>query len=110
MDWGASARPAIRSLADSLVATDDPVRQEAICRTLAGLRANFKELPTECIVQRVRDAAVRSAAAHCLLLCLCPKEFAPAAAVVRQRFAASEAALKAVLSQTYKTLTGAELA
>lgn len=106
---GESAKPAARQLAEALVATDDPVRQEAICRTLVAIRAGFKELPVQYVVQRVRDAAVRSAAAHCLLLCLCPKEFAPAATIVRQRFVASEAALKAVLAQTYKTLTGTEL-
>ncbi len=106
---GETAKPAARQLAEALVVTDDPVRQEAICRTLTAIRAGFKELPAQAVVQRVRDAAVRSAAAHCLLLCLCPKEFAPAATVVRQRFAASEAVLKPVLAQTYKTLTGTEL-
>jgi hypothetical protein len=58
----------------------------------------------------VQSAPDRSTAAHCMLLCLHPKEFAKAATLVQQRFTAAGDALRSALAQTYKTLTGNELA
>jgi len=106
---GESAKPIARQLGEVLIATEDPARQEALCRALLTLRPAHRDLPAACIVQRVQQAGGRSAAAHCLLLCLCPKEFASAAPIVRQRFAIADPALKAVLAQTFKTLTATEL-
>ena len=109
-DLGEAARPVARQIADLLVATNDPAREELLCRTLVRLRAPLRELPAQHILQRVAGAPDRSAAAHCLLLCLYPKELEAAAAVVRQRLGMASSALKQILLQVYKTLTGVELA
>ncbi|MFZ4480424.1 MAG: hypothetical protein ACOYNZ_11100 [Rhodoferax sp.] len=108
-ELGETARPAARHVAEMLVATEDPVREELLCRTLVKLRPAKRELPLDRVLQRLRDAPDRAAAAHCMLLCLYPKEFARAGAVLNQRFAVAADALRRVLSQTHKTLTGFEL-
>lgn len=109
-DLGETARPVARQIANLLVATDDPVQEELLCQTLVRLRPPLRELPAQHIVQRVAGAPDRSAAAHCLLLCLYPKEFQAAAAVVRQRLGVASSALRQILLQVYKTLTGVDLA
>jgi hypothetical protein len=106
---GESARAASGSIAQMLVSTDDPAREELLCRTLVRLRAPAKEVPIARVLQRVQGAPDRSTAAHCMLLCLHPKEFAQASTVVRQRFLAAGDALQKALAQTYKTLTGMDL-
>lgn len=107
---GETAQPAAKGLARTLAATDDPAREELLCRTLVQLRAAAVDLPQARIAQRVQSAPDRSAAAHCMLLCLHPKEFAQAAATVQQRFVAAGEGLQKVLAQTYQTLTGTGLA
>jgi hypothetical protein len=106
---GESAQAAAPGIAQMLVETEDPVREELLCRTLVRLRTPVQVIPLARVLQRVRSAPERSTAAHCLLLCLHPKEFAQAAALVRQRFQAAGQALQKTLAQTYKTLTGTEL-
>ncbi len=109
-DLGEAARPVARQIADLLVATDDPAREELLCRTLVRLKPLLRELPGQHIVQRVANAPDRSAAAHCLLLCLYPKDFQVAAAVVRQRLDVASNALRRILLKVYQTLTGVDLA
>jgi hypothetical protein len=106
---GEAARPAARSIAQMLAATDEPAREELLCRTLVRLRSSAGDLPIARVLQRVQSAPDRSTAAHCMLLCLHPKEFAQAAAVVQQRWQAAGEALQKALAQTHKTLTGTEL-
>jgi hypothetical protein len=106
---GESARAASGSLAQMLAATDDPAREELLCRTLVRLRSPAKQVPIARVLQRVQSAPDRSTAAHCMLLCLHPKEFAQASTVVRQRCLEAGDALQQALAQTYKTLTGTEL-
>jgi hypothetical protein len=106
---GETARPAAKSLGQMLAATDDPAREELLCRTLVRLRPPAKDVPIACVLQRVQSAPDRSTAAHCMLLCLHPKEFAQAATTVQHRCLAAGDALQKVLAQTYKTLTGTEL-
>jgi predicted nucleic acid-binding protein len=106
---GESARPAATRIAQMLAATDDPAREELLCRTLLRLRSPAKDVPIARVLQRVQSAPDRSTAAHCMLLCLHPKEFGQAATVVRQRGLAAGDALQKALAQTYKTLTGTEL-
>lgn len=108
-DLGVLARPVARDIAELLVASDDPDREELLCRTLVRLQPSYRDVPAAHVLQRLVSAPDRGAAAHCMLLCLHPKEFAQAAALVRQRFAAAADALKQVLSQTHKTLTGSDL-
>ncbi len=108
-ELGETARPAVRHVAEMLVATEDPAREELLCRTLVKLRPTQRDLPLDRVLQRLRDGPDRAAAAHCMLLCLHPKEFARAGAVLSQRFAVAADALRRVLSQTHKTLTGFEL-
>ena len=106
---GEAARPAGKRIAQMLVATDDPAREELLCRTLVRLRSPARDLPVARVMQRVQAAPDRSTAAHCMLLCLHPKEFPQAATIVRQRCLAAGEALYKALAQTYKTLTGTEL-
>lgn len=108
-ELGAMARPVARNIAQLLVATDDPAREELLCRTLVRLQPAHSDVPVGHALQRIVNAPDRGAAAHCMLLCLHPKEFAQAATVVRQRFGAATDALRQVLSQTHKTLTGVDL-
>lgn len=106
---GETARPAARAIAQMLTVTDDPAREELLCRTLVRLRSPAREVPIARVLQRVQNAPDRSAAAHCLLLCLHPKDFAQAATVVRQRCTTASKALRDALAQTYKILAGTEL-
>ena len=108
-DLGEAARPVARQIADLLVATDDPAREELLCRTLVRLRPPHRDLPARHVVQRVSSGLDRGAAANCMLLCLHPRDFAAAAAVVRQRFEVASNALQQVLSQVHRTLTGVGL-
>jgi hypothetical protein len=108
-DLGETARPVARRIAELLLATNDPAREELICRTLVKLRPAHRDVPIGHVLQRVASAPDRGTAAHCMLLCLHPKEFAQAATVIRQRFVVSADALKQVLSQTHKVLTGGDL-
>lgn len=108
-ELGESAQPAAKSVAQMLAQTDDPAREELLCRTLVRLRPAAKDVPIARVLQRVQSAPDRGTAAHCMLLCLHPREFAQAATVVKQRFEAAGEALRQALRQTYKTLTGTEL-
>jgi len=108
-EMGETARPAARQIAQMLTLANDPAHDELLCRTLVKLRAAFSDLPAAHIVQRVAQAPDRGAAACCMLLCLHPKEFAKAAAIVKDRFLVAGEALQQVLSLTYKTLTGTGL-
>ena len=108
-ELGEVAHPAVCHVAEMLVATADPVREELLCRTLVKLRPAQRDLPLDRVLQRLREAPDRAAAAHCMLLCLYPNEFARAGAVLSQRFSVASNALRRVLSQTHKTLTGIEL-
>lgn len=106
---GELAKPVARDVAALLLSTEDAAREELLCRTLVALRSQHGDLPVKRVLQRVIEGPARSAAAHCMLLCLHPKEFAPAAPAVRQRFSTATAALQQVLSQTHKTLVGVAL-
>lgn len=106
---GEHARPAGTAIAQLLAATEDPAREELLCRTLVQMRLQARDVPIARVLQRVQGAPDRSTAAHCMLLCLHPKEFGQAAAAVQQRFQGAGEALRDALAQTYKTLTGTEL-
>ncbi len=108
-DLGETATLAAPSVAQMLLATDDPAREELLCRTLVRLRVAQRDVPLVRALQRVAEAPERGAAAHCMLLCLYPREFNKAALVVRRRFELATDALRPVLSRTHKTLSGVEL-
>ncbi len=108
-ELGEAAQPQANAVAQMLSATDDPAREEKLCRTLLRLKPGPKDLPMAHVLQRVESAPDRACAAHCMLLCLHPKDFAPAAVVVRKRHALASSALQKVLSQVHKTLVGTEL-
>ncbi len=108
-DLGETATSAAPSVAQMLLVTDDPPREELLCRTLVKLRPAQRDVPLGRVLQRVAEAPERGAAAHCMLLCLYPREFARAALVVRRRFELATEALRPVLSQTHKALSGVEL-
>ncbi len=103
---GDAAQSAAAELGKSLALMDDPDREESMCRVMVSIRARENDVPLARVVQRIQAGPERSAAAHCMLLCLHPKRFAPAAKVVAERYAAAGDALKAALLQTHKTLLG----
>jgi hypothetical protein len=109
-ELGAAAQHAAKSVAQMLLTTDDPAREELLCRTLLRLKPSAKDLPLARILQRVENAPDRACAAHCMLLGLHAKDFAPAAAVVSKRFALASAPLGKILSQVHQALAGTELA
>ncbi len=108
-ELGQATQPTAKAVAQMLLATDEPAREEALCRTLLRLKPAAKDLPVARVLQRVESAPDRACAAHCLLLCLHAKDFAPAAAVVSKRYALAGAPLQKILSQTHQALTGAGL-
>lgn len=106
---GESAQSAAAELGSALVTMDDPEREEATCRVLVSIRAKEKDVPLARVVARVQAGPDRSAAAHCMLLCLHATPFATTAKTVRDRYAIASEALKPALSQTHMTLTGIKL-
>ena len=109
-ELGENIKPAAPAVAQMLTTTDDPAREELLCRTLVRLRPAARDIPLARVLLRVKEGPDRSVAAHGMLLCLHPKEFRQAAPVIAQRHAVAGEALQPVLAQAYKTLTGVELA
>lgn len=109
-ELGESVKPSAPAVAQMLTTTDDPAREELLCRTLVRLRPGARDIPLARVLLRLKDGPDRSVAAHCMLLCMHPKEFRQAAAAVAQRHAGAQEALQQALAQAYKTLTGIELA
>ncbi len=96
-------------LGRALESTDDPEREEALCRVLVQLRPSAGQLPFKRMVARVAGAPDRAVAAHCMLLTLHAKEFAAAARALTLRFADAGEALRKVLSKTHELLTGSPI-
>lgn len=106
---GEAGQAAAPELGTALIGMDDPERQEATCRALMAVRAREKDVPLPTVLTRVQMGTDRSAAAHCMLLCLHAKAFAAAAKVVRERHAIASVALRPTLSQTHLALAGTKL-
>ncbi len=106
---GENARSAIPDLVKSLVATDEPEREEGICRVLLPLRLQANDVPLPRVLNRIERAPDRAVAAHCLLLSLHAKSFTSAAKVVAARFATSGEALQRVLDEVHHQLVGKRL-
>lgn len=103
---GSGARRAAPELARALSACDDPAQEEALCRALVQIGAEASVLPLDRVQARIASAPDRSAAAHCLLVCMHPKLFATLAPLIAARHVQASAALQAVLAQTHQTLCG----
>ena len=103
---GEAAQSAAPELGKALAVLDDPEREESMCRVMVSIRAKEQDVPLARVVQRIQTGPDRSAAAHCMLLCLHPKRFAPAAKIVAERHAVAGETLKVALAQTHKTLVG----
>lgn len=103
---GDAAQSAAPELGKALALIDDPEREESMCRAMVSIRAKENDVPLARVVQRIQSGPEHSATAHCMLLCLHPKRFAPAAKIVAERYAGAGDALKAALAQTHKTLVG----
>ncbi|MEO7640708.1 MAG: hypothetical protein ABI919_02675 [Ramlibacter sp.] len=108
-ELGESVRSCAQQVAQLLTTTDDPAREELLCRTLVRLHAAARDIPLARVLLRLKDGPDRSVAAHCMLLCLHPKDFRQAAVAIVQRHGGAGEALQQTLSQTHKTLTGTEL-
>jgi len=106
---GETAQPAAESLGQALQNVDEPAREEAVCRTLVSVRAKERDVPIARVLDRIQNGPERSAAAHCMLLCLHAKQFSRGAAVVARRYSIASEALKPTLEQTYLTLTGQKI-
>ncbi|MDW8311716.1 MAG: hypothetical protein RMK02_03130 [Burkholderiales bacterium] len=101
---------ALRSELLALLArTDDPAREEALCRLLVGLDPRGTELPLERMMQRIASGPERAVAAHCLLAAAQAEAARPLAALIEQRFATGTPALRPVLSATHEQLVGRPL-
>ncbi len=103
---GEVANTATRAIADRLVTTTDPALEEALCRAFVRARGEAQNVPLPYVLKRIADAPDRAVAAHCMLLGMHPKAFSSAVIVLQQRFASAGDALKAVLTQTHKLLSG----
>lgn len=103
-------RPAVAALVEQLVNTDDPEREDELCRTLLELKITDREVPLPRTLQRIESGPEKAVVAHCIFLSLHRKAFSRAAPVVAKRFARASDALKLVLGPVYEMLTGQQLA
>ena len=108
---GELARAAIPGLVKLLVTTDEPEREDALCRALLELKIADREVPIARVVQRIESGPDQSVVAHCIFLSLHRKPFARLAPVVAARFvhASTTEGLKLVLDAVYEMLTGKTL-
>lgn len=107
---GESAAPAIPGLVAALCESENPEREEVLCRALLALKIRFNDVPFARVLQRVANAPDRAVAAHCLLLAMHAKSLASAAKVVAARHAVSAPALQRVLDELHRQLVGKPLA
>ncbi len=108
---GEGARAAIPGLVKQLVATDDPEREDALCKALLELKITDREVPIARVVQRVESGPDQSVVAHCVFLSLHRKPFARLAPIVAARFAHATTSepLKLVLDAVHEMLAGTVL-
>ena len=106
---GELAKNAIPGLVQALSQTDNPAREEAICRALLPMKAKSSDVPLPRVLQRIEAGPDRAVAAHCLLLSFHAKAFAAAAPIVAKRYATSVDALKRVLDELHHQLVGKRL-
>ncbi len=107
---GEAGKSAVPGLIEALGRTDNPEREEAICRALLRLRVNANDVPLPRVLKRIESGPDRAVAAHCLLLSFHAKSFAATSRIVAGRFQISGDALRAVLDAVHHQLVGAHLA
>ena len=105
-ELGEAAQSQAATLAQCLPRTDDPEREELLCRTLVQLRCPWHALPLAHVLQRIAQGPERAAATHCLLLALHPREAAQAVPLLSRRHAQASLALRPALAATCKALGG----
>ncbi len=106
---GEGARSAIPGLVQALGQTEEPEREEALCRALVALRAAADDIALPRTLQRIEHGPDRVVAAHALLLSLHAKAFARTASVVAVRHSKSSVALQSVLNELHFQLAGTRL-
>ena len=106
---GESAATAIHGLVAALCESENPEREEALCRALLALKIRFSDVPLARVLHRVATAPDRAVAAHCLLLAMHAKSLASASKVVAARHADSAPALQLVLDELHQQLVGKRL-
>lgn len=106
---GEAARDTIPVLVQALSKSDDPIREEAICRALLLLKFRASDVPLPRVVQRIESGTDRAVAAHALLVSVHAKSFAAVAPVVAKRYPGSGDALKRVLDELHNQLVGKRL-
>jgi hypothetical protein len=107
---GESAKPVVPKLSQALLGSDDPVREEALCRALLLIKFRVNDVPLPRVMQRIETGPDRAVAAHALLLSVHAKSFAAAAPIIATRYATSGDALKRVLDELHHQLVGKRLA
>lgn len=103
---GESGKAAISGLVECLRKTENPEREEAICRALLAMKISPNDVPLPRLLERIEKAPDRAVAAHCLLISLHAKSFAAASRVVAARFHVSGEALQRVLDEVHSQLVG----
>ncbi|MBL8310070.1 MAG: hypothetical protein JNL19_06595 [Burkholderiales bacterium] len=106
---GPRAVAAADGLGQALAATQDPESEEALCRALVQIKAPPDAVRFQHSAARIANGPDRSAAAHCMLLCLHPSSSSSAAAIIASKFETATDALRPVLASTFKVLSGREL-
>ena len=106
---GDLGRPAVSALIEQLVNTDDPEREDELCRTLLELKITEREVPLPRTLERIESGPEKSAIAYCIFLSLHRKAFARTAPIVAKRFTTASDALKLVLGPVYEMLAGQPL-
>ena len=106
---GTLGRPAVPLLVEQLINTDDPEREDLLCRALLQLEITEREVPLTRALQRIECGPDKTVFAHCIFLSMYRESFARAAPVLAKRFTTSSEALKPLLDAVYKMLTGRQL-
>lgn len=107
---GEAAKPFIPALVRALLCSDDPIREEALCRALLAMKLHSNEVPLPRVLQRIELGPDRAVAAHALLLSFHAESFAAAAPVISKRHGVSGDGLKRVLDELHHQLVGKRLA
>jgi hypothetical protein len=108
---GDRAQAAVPGLVKQLESTEDPEREDALCKTLLELKITDREVPIARVVQRIESGPDQSVVAHCIFLSLHRKPFARLAPIVAARFAHASTSepLKLVLDAVHEMLAGTAL-
>jgi hypothetical protein len=102
----AASAPALGGLLRERLSADVEV---LLCQTLVKIMAPAKAMPLATVIDRIRGAEARVAAAHAMLVALAGKTFSSAADALSARHKEGPEPLRPVLAAAYKGLMGKDL-